>query len=63
VQKIQKSDACTVVIETYLLKVLPTKKSILYSFILDIFSNFSATKANYKEPKQPKILVGAEESF
>jgi len=27
------------------------------SFILDIFSNFSATKANKKEPKPPKIIV------
>jgi len=37
--------------------VLPTKA--LSSFILDIFSNISATKTNYKEPRPPKIFVDA----
>jgi len=32
---------------------------VLSSFILDIFSHISATKANYKKPRPPKIFVDA----
>jgi len=45
-----------------LIFVLPIKKA-LSSFILDIFSNISATKADYKEPRPPKIFVDAGASF
>jgi len=40
----KKSESCTVVIETYLLKVLPTEKSLAVSFWT--FFKFSEVKAN-----------------
>jgi len=57
----KKSDAYIITIEA-LLKVLPTKKSLVVSF-WTFFSNFSATKENYKEPEPPKIFVDARVSF
>jgi len=42
-------------------KCCPLK--LLSNFILVHFSNFSATKANWKEPRPPKIFVDAEVSF
>jgi len=40
---------------------LPIEKSLVVSF--GTFLNFSATKANEKEQKPPKILVDAGVSF
>jgi len=45
-----------------LIFVLPTEMSLVVSF-WDIFSNFSATKANQKEPKPSKNFVDAGVSF
>jgi len=43
--------------------VLPTEKRLVVCFILDIFSNLSATKVNWKEQKPPKCFVDAGVSF
>jgi len=54
--------ACIVAVEKYATKSVANWKE-LSSFILVIFSNFSATKVNQKEPKPPKIFVDAGVSF
>jgi len=41
-----------------MLKILLPEKSLVVSF-WKFFSNFSATTANQKEPKSPKIFVDA----
>jgi len=57
-----KNPMLTPSLQKNLLKVLPTEKSLVVSF-WTFFSNFTATEANQKEPKPPKIFVDAEISF
>jgi len=60
-KEIRCTVACTVAIETSAKSVANRKE--FSSFILDSFSNFSASQANWKEPKPPKFFVDAGVSF
>jgi len=54
----QKIPMLAPLLQKHLLKVLPTEKSLVVS-CWTFFPNFLATKANYREPKPPKIFVDA----
>jgi len=57
----KKSDAYIVVIETYLLKVLPTEKSLVVSFWT--FFEISQQPRRIRKNRNPKFFVDAEVSF